>query len=422
MQRAVWIVILVLMIVVVAVLAANRREFLPERSPFERGWRVAQQAGCFSCHALPGGAGAVNPKLAREGGLDAVRATVPSFFAERYEPETLRQWILNGVSDAKKASESYMESRERKALKMPAYATRLDRDEIDQLMVYISIMARREAAVGAGDGLPPGERLARRFACFDCHGELGQGGVANPGSFKGYIPGFFGWDFGILTDHGDRESLRQWLADGMSQSFLNRGFLGLRPVALFTERQAIKMPAYGEFLSDQELDQLIDYTLALQSMGPLDLAGFAAYRERYGAPVRAEPAPAEDSPAVAVADAGLSFLADVKPILETYCVDCHGPKRQKSGYRMDSREVAFLGGEIAEFLERPVISPGAPDDSLLVVFAEAQEEDEENDIYPMPPLKRRQRPSAEQIAVLRRWIAEGASWPEGATLSLPEKP
>jgi len=285
MQRTLWVVILLTLIAVIGLLAGYRREFLPERSHFERGRRVAVLAGCFSCHPQPGDVGAPNPKLGRDGsGMAATRENTPSFFTEAYSPDVLRQWIVHGVSDRKKASQAYMESREREALKMPAYGSRLDDEEIDRLMLFIEVMHRREAAKRSAveAAFEQGERLARQLACFDCHGELGQGGVANPGSFKGYIPGFFGWDFRILTDHGDREAVRQWIADGVSQTFLNRGFLGLRPAKKFIERQAIQMPAYGAMLTDEELETLVDYILALQALGPLDAEGLARYREQFG--------------------------------------------------------------------------------------------------------------------------------------------
>ena len=45
-----------------------------------------------------------------------------------------------------------------------------------------------------------------------------------------------------------------------------------------------------------------------------------------------------------VADGKVDFARDVRPILEKSCFGCHGPDKQKSGYRLDVRDVALKGG------------------------------------------------------------------------------
>ena len=42
------------------------------------------------------------------------------------------------------------------------------------------------------------------------------------------------------------------------------------------------------------------------------------------------------------------FVKDVRPILEKSCFGCHGPEKQKNGYRLDVRDVAMKGGESGE--------------------------------------------------------------------------
>ena len=49
--------------------------------------------------------------------------------------------------------------------------------------------------------------------------------------------------------------------------------------------------------------------------------------------------------AAAALPAAVSFESEVKPIFEKHCVECHGPKKQKSELRLDDREVALHGGE-----------------------------------------------------------------------------
>ena len=45
-----------------------------------------------------------------------------------------------------------------------------------------------------------------------------------------------------------------------------------------------------------------------------------------------------------VAD-GFDFHRDIRPILETSCVSCHGPRQQKGKFRLDSAEHLRKGGE-----------------------------------------------------------------------------
>src|SRR5688500_13693089 len=51
-----------------------------------------------------------------------------------------------------------------------------------------------------------------------------------------------------------------------------------------------------------------------------------------------------DKPLPAAA-ASADFMRDVRPILESRCVGCHGPEKQKGKLRVDTREALLKGGE-----------------------------------------------------------------------------
>ncbi len=102
--------------------------------------------------------------------------------------------------------------------------------------------------------------------------------------------------------------------------------------------------------------------------------------------------------------ARVDFLRDVKPIFEAHCVQCHGAEKQKSGYRLDDPTVALAGGDSGEL----AIVPGKPGDGTLIHLVDGS-----NKLLFMPPRKSEVAPlSAGQVDTLRRWIAEGAVWPE----------
>lgn len=95
----------------------------------------------------------------------------------------------------------------------------------------------------------------------------------------------------------------------------------------------------------------------------------------------------------------VSFSRDIRPILNQNCVLCHGGVRQKNGVSFIFREDALGVGKSG----RPTIVPGKPDASELI--ARVTSTDPEGRMpYHAPPL------SPEQIALLRRWIKEGAKW------------
>ena len=45
---------------------------------------------------------------------------------------------------------------------------------------------------------------------------------------------------------------------------------------------------------------------------------------------------------------GLTYEADIKPILEKSCLKCHGSDKPKSKYRVDSLAALIKGGESGE--------------------------------------------------------------------------
>jgi mono/diheme cytochrome c family protein len=120
-----------------------------------------------------------------------------------------------------------------------------------------------------------GEQLARRYHCFNCHGQLGQGGFKNSRSFKGYVPGYFGKDFKILTENGTADSVRQWIMYGVDPAILNKPILG-RIAKAFFERQAIHMPSFKS-LESEEIDTLVNYVIALNQYGPMTASMVRSY-------------------------------------------------------------------------------------------------------------------------------------------------
>ncbi|MBU6400454.1 MAG: SUMF1/EgtB/PvdO family nonheme iron enzyme [Verrucomicrobia bacterium] len=114
----------------------------------------------------------------------------------------------------------------------------------------------------------------------------------------------------------------------------------------------------------------------------------------------------------ATTDAPVDFARDVKPVLEKSCVRCHGPEKPKGKFRLDDKPGAF-----AQRKNGPAISPGHPDQSLVYTLTVLPADDDDL----MPPSGKGGPLPKEKTEVLRRWIAQGAAWPEGVTLASARK-
>lgn len=120
-------------------------------------------------------------------------------------------------------------------------------------------------------------------------------------------------------------------------------------------------------------------------------------------PVSESKQPAPTPAAVAGATAGASdklvFQHVILPILEAKCNKCHNADKSKGDLRMDTYELAIQGGENGSN-----IVPGKPGESLSIQRMELPADDDEH----MPPDGKDQA-TAEELALLKWWIQEGAS-------------
>ncbi|QEG01834.1 Planctomycete cytochrome C [Stieleria maiorica] len=93
----------------------------------------------------------------------------------------------------------------------------------------------------------------------------------------------------------------------------------------------------------------------------------------------------------------VEFGNQVYPILQRACFECHGAEKQEAGLRLDRREDLIESGTVepedpqASELLRRVLLPRGHDEIMPAIGD------------PLP---------ASQIDTLRRWIAQGARWPD----------
>ena len=97
------------------------------------------------------------------------------------------------------------------------------------------------------------------------------------------------------------------------------------------------------------------------------------------------------------------FQKQVAPLLERHCLRCHGPKTQRGGLSLATSADVSAGGD-----NGPVIIAGKPDQSLLVAMISGDKPKMPKKAAPLKPA---------EVAVIRRWIEQGASWPQDVKLT-----
>ena len=105
------------------------------------------------------------------------------------------------------------------------------------------------------------------------------------------------------------------------------------------------------------------------------------------------------------AAAGVDFSLEIVPLLRRRCGQCHLGSRNEGGLSLDTRE---------RILESGTVTPGKPEESELLRRVMSDDPDERMPADG-PPL------TADQIELLRRWIAQGMPWEPGFAFSGPSR-
>ena len=103
----------------------------------------------------------------------------------------------------------------------------------------------------------------------------------------------------------------------------------------------------------------------------------------------------------------VDFKRDIQPLFEAACVKCHAKGKDSGGFSLETRASFLKGGDSG-----PVIEIGNSAKSLAVELVAGLDPD---NVMP----QKGKRWTAEQVGLLRKWIDEGAKWPEALTFAKP---
>lgn len=103
----------------------------------------------------------------------------------------------------------------------------------------------------------------------------------------------------------------------------------------------------------------------------------------------------------------VDFQRDIRPLLSDRCFKCHGPdgEARQAELRLDEKESAFRNAESGSDLR--LLEPQHPDRSELYLRINSADAD-----LQMPPPDSKLKLSPNEIAMIRRWIEQGAAWSE----------
>lgn len=115
------------------------------------------------------------------------------------------------------------------------------------------------------------------------------------------------------------------------------------------------------------------------------------------------------------ASAAVDFARDIRPILSNHCWSCHGPDEQarKAGLRLDLPKSATAKLESGSH----AIDPADLSQSELLVRIASTDDSEI-----MPPPNFKKPLTAQQIELLKRWVAQGAKYAEHWAFVAPVRP
>lgn len=187
----------------------------------EHGRKLFNESGCRACHSVGGAGGDAGPDL--------------TYAGFRRSPEFLDAWLA-----------------EPRAWKHDTLMPSFKLSQADRMSLVAYLASLRGQDFGADkpwDGArEPGKMIFARAGCVACHGPAGRGGHPNNNVPGGVIPAL-----PALVATYNKDELQARIRSGRVPEKADPA--GPAPL--------VKMPAWGEVLSDAEISAVADYLLTL---------------------------------------------------------------------------------------------------------------------------------------------------------------
>lgn len=200
------------------------------KSPEALGKAYFSSYGCTTCHRVGNEGGNVGPDL--------------TYIGFRKSAEWLRLWMKDPKAWKPDTNMPVLHLNEPALDALTAYMASLKGE------AYRGEKAPWNTDALRADPVKRGEAIFNRAGCTGCHGTAGVGGFPNNNVVGGKIPSLT-----FVADGYSKEELKEKIHKGVPQS---------SPENMDLPPPMIHMPAWGEILSDDELDALVEYLYSLR--------------------------------------------------------------------------------------------------------------------------------------------------------------
>ncbi len=223
-----WAVVVGLVILVFALPVVRWWIERDESNLVARGLEVMEDSGCEGCHRAGDGAW--------------------TWRADARSPVSL-EIVRDAILSGRQRTGSF-------AASMPAYLGRLEHRDWLGAQQAVGALAGL-VGIPEDQELAAGHDVARDMGCFSCHGPLGAGGLANPGSLSGMVPGWYGASFRRTAGR-----------DGGVAAVIRSGSRPSRVPVPGLKGPVLEMPAFESRMDSTELDLLVGYLQWLHDNPP----------------------------------------------------------------------------------------------------------------------------------------------------------
>lgn len=142
--------------------------------------------------------------------------------------------------------------------------------------ILILVAVALAVAVGVGilgsdenDSIQRGEEISTDLGCFGCHGDRGMGGITNPGSPLGTVPGWqtkaFAEVFGTADGKPDRDKIGFMIVEG-AEAYYEKYMAhdaAAQTIARSIADWERQMPAYKDEMSEGEVEDVVNFIISL---------------------------------------------------------------------------------------------------------------------------------------------------------------
>lgn len=223
-----------------------------------QGKQLVAEKGCYGCHTIKGFGGTISQDLSDVGSKPLLQ--IDFTFVEG--PATRANWLMQKFKNPQRVEPGHPEEQppippsampnfgftDEEAQALTAYMLSLTGEDLP--VSYVVPATPEPPAPTYASSIEAGHAVFKKYGCAACHGIDGRGGRRN-------------WNSATIQEEPPLINVRHGYTKDELVAFIKRGS---QPLAKLDPHGAVPplyMPAWGERISERELNDLADYLLSL---------------------------------------------------------------------------------------------------------------------------------------------------------------